>query len=146
MKVIANGFAVELPKGWDDRSLITLAAPTSANGFAPNVVVTRERIPANVSIEAYAQAQRTAMKEEVPALEILDERATTINGAPAFQRLQRFTMEGQQLQQAQTYVLAQGLVFVITGTAAIADFDNQIPAFRQIIESFRLFDPEASTI
>lgn len=146
MKVIANGFIVDLPAGWDDRTLITLAGPVGASSFIANVVVTRERVPAQTAIEDYAQAQLTAMKEEMPTLEILDERATKLNGVPAFQRLQRFTIEGQQLQQAQTFLLAGGLIFVVTGTAAIADFDNQIPAFRQIVETFRLFDPEASTI
>lgn len=143
MNLLANGFACELPDGWEDRSLISLVAPTSPQtGFATNVVVTRERIDSTISIEEYAARQRDALLAELPGMQFLDERATSVGGAPAFQCLQRFAVEGGAvLQQAQTFVLAGANVFVITCTARVEEFDANIPAFRRISESFRLFDP-----
>lgn len=142
MKIVANGFTFDLPAGWDDRSLLTFVGEVTSSGFAVNVVVTRQRVQPHTSVEDYAHAQRQAMYAELPALEILDERATRIAGAPAFQRLHRFPHDDLQLQQVQTFILAQDTIFVVTGTAPVADFDRHIPAFRRIVESIKLFDSE----
>ena len=78
------------------------------------------------------------MMQEIERVEILDERATTVNDAPAFQRLQRFQIEGLYIQQAQTFILGGGSVFVITGTAAVEDFNGIIGAVREFTENFQL--------
>lgn len=141
MKFVANGWTTELPPGWDDRSVITLVGPTDASGFAVNVVVTREQVGYATSVEDYAYEQSAAMYGEVEGYEVLDERSTTVDGAPAVQRLHRFDIEGAELQQVQTFVLGDGVVFVITGTATVADFDHNIEAFRGVVEAFSLSDP-----
>lgn len=148
MNLLANGFACELPDGWEDRSLISLVAPAShATGFATNVVVTRERIDSTMSVEDYAAQQRDALLRELPEIQFLDERSTTVGSAPAFQCLQRFAVEGGAvLQQAQTFVLAGANIFVITCTARIEEFDSHIPHFRRITDSFRLFDPKRVSV
>jgi len=138
----ANGWTSVLPAGWADRSMITLVGATGASGIAANIVVTREETSGQtVSVEAYAEAQKQAMAAELPQLQILDERPTTINNAPAFQRLQRFEIENVIIQQAQTFVLARDAVYVITGTAGIEDFNGIIEAVRQFTENFRLTNP-----
>jgi len=78
------------------------------------------------------------MMQEIQHVEILDERPTTVNGAPAFQRLQKFEAENFQVQQAQTFVLGAGSVFVITGTAALEDFNKITGAVREFTENFQL--------
>lgn len=142
MKVTANGWTTELPPGWDDRSMITLVGPVGSSGFAVNIVVTREQVDPDTSVEDYAHEQRAAIQGEVEGYEILDERPTTVGGAPAYQRLQSFQIEGEQLQQVQTFVLGDRVMFVITGTATVADFDDNTPAFRRVVEAFSLFDLE----
>ncbi|HEY0078955.1 MAG TPA: DcrB-related protein [Pyrinomonadaceae bacterium] len=146
MRLIANGFVADLPEGWEDRSMITLVGRPEGTGFAPNVVVMRQRVAPQTSIEAYAREQRAATEAEIPGLEIIDERTATVGGAPAFQRLQRFSAHGLQLQQAQTYVLGDGLVFVLTCTATLEQFNHHIAHFRQVVDSFRLFNPETATL
>ncbi len=138
MKFNANDWESVLPGGWADRSMITLIGSTGASGIAANIVVTREQIDGFVSVEDYAEGQKQAMMTEIEQLEILDERPTTLNGATAFQRLQRFQIEDLFIQQAQTFVLGGGGVFVITGTAAVEDFDGIIDAVREFTENFQL--------
>ncbi|MBA4124422.1 MAG: DcrB-related protein [Acidobacteria bacterium] len=138
MKFTANKWKSVLPDGWVDRSMITLVGATGAAGIAANIVVTREEIDGQTSIEDYAETQKQLMTKEIERVEILDERATTVNKAPAFQRLQRFQIEDLYIQQAQTFILGSGSVFVITGTAAIEDFDKIINAVREFTESFQL--------
>jgi hypothetical protein len=138
VKFTANKWKSVLPDGWVDRSMITLVGATGAAGIAANIVVTREEIDGQTSIEDYAETQKQLMTKEIERVEILDERATTVNKAPAFQRLQRFQIEDLYIQQAQTFILGSGSVFVITGTAAIEDFDKIINAVREFTESFQL--------
>lgn len=138
MKFSANDWESVLPGGWADRSMITLVGATGASGIAANIVVTREEIGGQMSVEDYAESQKQAMAAEIEQLEILDERPTTLNGAPAFQRLQRFQIEDLIVQQAQTFVLNGDSVFVVTGTAAIEDFDQIIPAVKEFTENFKL--------
>ena len=137
MKFSANDWEAVLPGGWADRSMITLVGAAGASGMAANIVVTREETGGFTSVEEYAEGQKQAMAAEIERLEILDERATTLNGAPAFQRLQRFQIEDLTVQQAQTFVLGGDGVFVITGTAEVGDFDGIIPAVKEFTENFR---------
>ena len=141
MRLIGNGFATEVPAGWQDRSMVTLIGPTSATGFAANVVVVREDIGPRRSVEEYASRQRQAMESQIDGLEILDERPARINGAAAYQRLQRFASQGHRVQQAQTFILADGIVFAVTCTASLEDFDKHLDAFRRVVDSFQCFDP-----
>jgi hypothetical protein len=135
----ANDWTSILPDGWNDRSMITLIGATGAAGIAANIVVTKEETDGQtVSVEDYAEAQKQAMTAEIPQLQILDERPTTVNGAPSFQRLQRFQIENVVIQQAQTFILSKNAVYVITGTAAIEDFNGIIDALRRFTENFRL--------
>ncbi len=138
MKFTANKWKSVLPDGWVDRSMITLVGATGAAGIAANIVVTREEIDGQTSVEDYAETQKQAMMQEIERVEILDERPTTVNDALAFQRLQRFQIEDLYIQQAQTFILGGGSVFVITGTAAVEDFNGIIGAVREFTESFQL--------
>ena len=138
-KLVANGWAADLPANWEDRSLITLVGEIdSATDFAANIIVTRQKAEAGTNIADYARLQAEMMRQEVLTLQILDERAVTLDNLPAFQRLQRFAVDGGQIiQQVQTFVLTRNTIFTITGTAALAAFDRSIPAFKQFVESFR---------
>lgn len=140
MKFTANEWNSVLPGGWADRSMITLVGATGASGIAANIVVTREETDGFMTVEDYAEGQKQAMAAEIERLEILDERAATLNGAPAFQRLQRFQIEDLIVQQAQTFVLDKNAVFVITGTASMEDFDGIIDAVRAFTENFKLIN------
>jgi hypothetical protein len=138
-KITANGWTADLPDGWEDRSMITLVGETDASGFAANIVVTRQKVETGTSVEDYAAIQAEMMLGEIENLQILDERAIYINGAKAFQRLQRFSVGGAQIiQQVQTFFLAGEIVFAVTGTATLEAFDHSIPAFKKFVETFQI--------
>lgn len=120
--------------------MITLVGPTGPSGFAANIVVTRDPINDNGSVEKFAEDQKLAMKGEVGPVEILDERPLLLNGYPAFQRLHRFSIEGLAIQQVQTFVSSKDSFFVITGTASIEEFNNMIESVREFTEKFAFTD------
>ena len=138
-KFTANGWTADLPDGWEDRSMITLVGETDAGGFASNIVVTRQKVDSETTLEDYAAIQADMMRHEIGNIQILDERAIDIGGTPAFQRLQRFAVsETQIIQQVQTFFLHGEVVFAITGTATLETFDRSIPAFKKFVETFKI--------
>jgi hypothetical protein len=141
----ANGFRSSVIPGWNDRSTITLVGPTSQNGFATNIVVTRQEITEH-SASAFAKVQLKLLADEAHHIEILDERTTTLAGMQIYQRLHLIDIGGQIIQQVQTYLVQQlnssATGFVITCSATPEDFTRHLPAFRQFTEEFRFFDPD----
>lgn len=137
-KFTANRWSSVLPKGWQDRSMITLISSEVSSNFAPNIVVTSESVPQNVSLRDYVEAQKRTLVNEMPGLVIMDERETTINGTETSQFLQRFPVENQVVQQLQTFVRGSGEIYCITGTAAAEDFGNVVNAFKVFTEKFEI--------
>lgn len=136
---LADDWTAALAEGWEDRSMITLVDAASAqNGFASNIVITKERT--DLSVEEYARAQTDLMRRELGGaeLQILDERAVDIGGVKSYQRLQRFDAGEQIIQQVQTFFAGEKTIYVVTGTATLEAFDGAIPAFKRFVETFRL--------
>ncbi len=78
-----------LPNGWADCSMIPLVGATGVAGITANIIVTREEIDAQTSIEDYAETQKQAMMKEIDRVETLNERATIEDDAPAVKYLER---------------------------------------------------------
>jgi len=142
MRLIGNGFVADLPVGWEDRTLTTLVGTIGRTGFTSNVVISRELVPDDTVVADYARAQLDAAP--ISDLQVISEHPTLVYGAPAHQRMQRFRAEGYEVQQQQTFVRGRGIVFVITCTATAEEFDEQLPLFRCVLESFRMFDVDAA--
>lgn len=137
---IANDFKSETPVGWEDRSTITLVGPVH-NGFASNIVVTRQPLPKGTSVTEFATTQLDQLAKEVPSLLIEDERSANLNGRELYQRLHQFdASDNMAIKQVQTYLVhtfASGTVgLVITGTSAPDGFDAAMPAFKQFVNAF----------
>jgi hypothetical protein len=137
-KVISTDWSATMPKGWEDRTMVTLVGPVSDDGFASNIVVTRENLEDATTVEEYAKIQADLMREEIDGVELMDERSIEINGLPAFQRLQRFAIDDQVVQQVQTFIMGDGIIYAITGSSSVEDFSTSIPAFKKFVETFEL--------
>lgn len=133
-----NKFALDVPDDWQDHSIISFAATVSPNEFAPNLVVTREPIDEDASIEDYANRQFAVTQAEVEGLKIVEQNNLTVDGKPAVQIIQKIGAHGLNLQQLQTFILADEEIFIVTCTATSATFDQHLPRFRKIIQSFQL--------
>ena len=139
MRTIANGFATDLPAGWEDRSMTTLVGPRGKGGFAPNVVVTRERL-SGARLEEYARTQLEGASAQLPGLQVIGEKRGELGGLASIRRLQRFTTGGKQIQQSQTFALGPDRAVVVTCSAQLEEFDECLPAFEEVLASFRFFD------
>jgi hypothetical protein len=132
--------------GWDDRSTITLVGPQGQEGFAANIVVTRQGLN-DPSVELFADQQLSQLNQEAERIEVLKERTTNINGNSAFQRHHILHIGQYRVQQIQSYLVreigTQATGFVITCSASASDFPEHLPAFNHFTEHFRFFDPES---
>ena len=117
---------------------MTLVGPRGAKGFSANLIVTREALGEAIDVADYAGRQLAEIEAALDSVTVLDERAITHRGAPGFQRLHRFKADGDWVQQAQTFVLSRGVVWVATCSAALQDFDALAPAFRQMVDSLEV--------
>jgi hypothetical protein len=142
MKLIGNGFTVEAPGGWQDRTITTILGPPGPSGFAPNVVMIRDPLPPSVRLEDYARSQLERTIAEVPGLEVLSERTIDLNGIRTIQRLQRFSASGRRIQQSQIYALGASVVLAITCSAQQEEFAASLAAFEKITSSLAFFDPD----
>ena len=132
----SNNFTVETPDDWEDRSIITFVAPAAPNDFAPNVVITKEAIDAELSVEDYAYRQFEIAQKEVSGMKILEQKNTTLGGKPAVEIVQQLSAHGLNLQQLQFFVLLYEEICVITCTATVGNFKQYLPRFRRILDSF----------
>ncbi len=138
MRYQANNFTIETPDDWQDRSIISFVAKVAPNEFAPNVVITREPIDPDASVEDYASRQFAVTQAEVEGLQIIEQNNLTVGGRPAVQIIQKIAAHGLNLRQLQTFILADNEIFIVTCTSTGASFDQHLPRFRNIIQGFRL--------
>lgn len=134
----ANDFTIETPEEWEDRSIITFAAPSQIGEFAPNLVITREAVDLEMSVEEYAYRQFDIAQQEVAGLQIVSQENTTLDGRPAVEIVQRLSAHGLNLQQLQTFILLQAEICIITCTATVGSFNQFLPRFRKILDSFQV--------
>lgn len=138
MRYQANNFTVETPDDWQDRSIITFVAPSAPNEFAPNVVITREAVNAELSVEEYAYRQFEIAQQEVAGLKVIEQKNTTLSGRPAVEIIQRLSAHNLTLQQLQIFVLLHAEICVITCTATVGSFNQYLPRFRRVLDSFSI--------
>ena len=138
MRYQANDFTIETPDEWEDRSIITFAAPSQIGEFAPNLVITRESVDTKTSVEDYAYRQFDIAQKEVAGLQIVTRENTTVGSRPAVEITQRLSAHGLNLQQLQTFILLDEEICIITCTASVGNFNQFLPRFRKILDSFQV--------
>ena len=138
MRYQANDFTIETPDEWEDRSIITFAAQSQIGEFAANLVITRELVDIETSIEEYAYRQFDIAQKEVAGLQIVTQENTTVGGKPAVEIVQRLSAHGLNLQQLQTFILLNEEICIITCTATVGNFNQFLPRFRKVLDSFQV--------
>jgi hypothetical protein len=138
MRYQTGNFSLEVPEDWQDRSIISFVATAAPTEFAPNVVVTREKIDTRMSVEEYANRQFDVTQAEVQGLKIIERNNTTVGNLPAVQIIQKIAAHGLNLQQLQTFILVEEEIIIVTCTTTAATFNQNLPRFNKIVESCKL--------
>ncbi len=137
-----NDVSFEVPPGWSDNSVVTLAGRDSKR-FAPNVVVTREA-GVEGELAAYAKDQVPAIAKATKKHELISEREETIAGQQGFVLEHRFiTPERAKVRQLQYFVRSGGDVVVMSLTCAEQEVKGRANMLQRMAASLSIEDRPA---
>ncbi|MBI4701653.1 MAG: DcrB-related protein, partial [Deltaproteobacteria bacterium] len=130
----------DVPRDWEDRSLVAFSAPLGpGQKAAPNLVLTRDRLPEDLDLDGYADRQLDALEERLDELEILERERIEVGGQPAVRA--RFVSSGSAgpFEQWLTMIqLPERVVASLTMSVPEAEADRMAPLFEHILSSVRL--------
>jgi hypothetical protein len=131
--------SIELPDGWVDRTVLTYVGPDTGSG-SPSLVVTRDELPADVTLGRYAAMQDAAVRAGLEGVGMVDERETTVAGRPAVRHTYVWTLNDRTMRQRVWCLLAYGVGYAITATAPDAGFEELRPVFARAVASFAIIE------
>jgi hypothetical protein len=137
-EVRTDAFALPLPEGWADRTVVTLAGPADHSGYAPNIVVTREVLCDHMGLGAFSQGWQTLLSDQVPVTPHGEVEQTEIAGRRANIRTVSWAAAGVHLTQIAFLFVEGELGYAIVGTCTHDRFGEFEPVFRQVAAGFKL--------
>jgi hypothetical protein len=140
----AAGYTVPVPAGWADRSVTTLTAPPTDEGYVPNVVVTREALCQGMGLGGFADGYQNLLVDQVSAYRVLSTEHAELGGERALVRTVRWQLgQEQPVVQLQAFCTRDGIGYAFVATAAEDGFADAEPAFREALAGFR-FEEDAA--
>jgi hypothetical protein len=137
-RVRTADFELPLPAGWSDRTAVTLAAPVASDGYAPNLVVTREPLCDHLGLGGFADGQGNIIRDHADEYAVLSTEHGEVGGERALVRVVRWRIgDEQRVMQLQAFCLHDGLAYALVGTATDSAFGEAEPAFREALAGFR---------
>ncbi len=130
---------LDVPDDWQDRSIIAFAgSPAPGQTFAPNIVVTHDRLEKRETINAYADRQLVQLAQRLPGFKLVSRGEVTVGGLPALELRFNWRGENGDLDQHQVFVSPRKRsVLSFVATALKEDFPRVQGAFGAIYASVR---------
>ena len=136
-EVRTDAFALPLPEGWADRTVVTLAGP-SDDGYAPNIVVTRETLCDHMGLGAFSQGWEAMLADQVPVTPLRPVEHTEVAGRPANVRIVSWAAAGLRLTQIAFLFVDNETGYAVVGTCTDDRFAELEPTFRSVAAGFQL--------
>jgi hypothetical protein len=136
-EVRTDAFALPLPEGWTDRTVVTLAGPVD-DGYAPNIVVTREALCDHMGLGGFSQGWQTMLADQVPVTPLRPVEHTEIAGRPANVRIVSWAAAGLRLTQIAFLFVDNEVGYAVVGTCTDDRFAELEPTFRSVAAGFQL--------
>jgi hypothetical protein len=137
----------DVPRHWDDRTLVAFAAPAKpGQATAPNVVMTRDTLGPEETIQSYADKQLAELSKRLEGFELEERKEQTFGGQPGVEL--HFTWQGSAGKLEQRLAMAVGkrrTVFCFNATMAKADAEQMNPLFDRIMSTIKFPRPGEST-
>lgn len=140
-EAVLGRLSLTVPPDWEDRTTVTLVGP-SRDGFAQNIVVTRERLCAGMGLGAYSQGYVSRLREQVALRELGGVEHVTIAGRRGHvRRLGWDVVDGDEtvsIHQLVGVVVDGSDAYALVATVKAEDAAAMEPVFRSAIESITL--------
>jgi hypothetical protein len=136
----------EVPRHWEDKTIVAFAAPAAAGQPASaSFVMTRDTLGESDTLASYADRQLAELSQRVDGFELQSKRDTTIGGARAV--AMRFTSKALAGPLVQRLVVVEDrrrAVVCFTATAPRADAAQLDPLFDRMLSGVRFLEPTRS--
>ncbi len=133
--------SLRVPAGWEDRTTMTLVGP-SRDGFAQNIVVTRERLCDGMGLGAYSLGYVARLREQVPVRELAGVEHVTIGGRRGHVRQLAWTASDGDgvvsIRQLVGVVVDGADAYAVVATGTEDDAEAIEPVFREALGSILL--------
>ncbi|GGF44787.1 hypothetical protein GCM10011611_59010 [Aliidongia dinghuensis] len=126
---------------WEDRT-VTMLRPIGADGGA-SIVVTRDTLPANMSLDEHVARQRLLFQQELPGFTLLQDTPGELDAHPSHLLEFHWNNRGTSFFQAVVIVLRERRLLNFTASVPrdAADVETREALLRSIC-SFRFAPPE----
>jgi len=129
----------DVPRHWEDKTLIAYAAPArEGQATAANVVMTRDVRDPEETLADYADRQLAELAKRLEGFELVRREASTLGGLPAI--VLRFASNAAAGPLLQRLVVVEGrrqALYCFTATTPKADAPQNDPLFDRILGSVR---------
>lgn len=140
-----NGYSFRIPKGWETKSGprpgMTMVSAPKESGLTSNMVTTIE--PTNGSLTDYVEANKEALRKDVPDAKILSDTAYATEAKVTAQKV-KLQNKMNDIDLAQTMYFfdgPEGRKIIVTCTTP-AKFDEQLePLFDNCMKTFAFAAP-----
>ena len=132
----------DVPDEWENKSIVAFAAPRQPGKvIQPNIVVTRDTLPAGQTLQTYATKQLATASKGLPRFALADTRGTTVGGMPAI--AYSFTWEGDSgpLAQRQLMIACKEFVYSVTVSVHRGEQAAFNPIFDKILSTIEFGEP-----
>lgn len=138
-KLQMNEGEIEIPEGWEDKTIHVLSCPVGAKEPSASFSVTRSRMEEQTGLKAYIDKQLVEMAKLFPRFSMMSRDEVTVDGAEAEHLVFTWRSEkGGTLRQEQTVVMLPGeKVLVLTGTARKDAYHLYADSFCEMVAKFR---------
>jgi hypothetical protein len=125
-------FSLRLPAGWQDETVVTLAANVAGpsdsrllkNTSSQRMSFVVKLAPATtqeITLAEFADAQQNLMKQLLPDMRVVSRAETQVAGVAAIAVEYAFSTPEGAMQQWQAYGYTPGYFFVVAGTAPVGE-------------------------
>jgi serine/threonine-protein kinase len=155
------GIKLQYPSGWEVAQFNNSAAnPTKlVVGFLSPIGVQRatDRIPENVlvgvenlssrnmDLAPYTTLQLSLLSAGTQGFNLVESLPTTIANNPAHQIVYTETLDQLNLKKMQVWTVKDGIAYLIIYAADEADYSDQLPTVRKMLDSFEIINAAPQT-
>jgi len=139
-----KGFSLDYPSNWKKSDIpqldfILFAPSTQANGFPhASMNVVSEKVGSEVTLEQFYKESADNLQKALKEVSVQKNGSIDLNGVPAKWLLYTHNMQGVTFRVIQYFAVANESIYLITFSAANDAFDSYLPAFEEILHSFKL--------
>ena len=130
----------DVPNDWDDKSIVAFSAPAKPNTLVPNVVLTKDKMKADESLDQYVDRTIVDMARQLAAFKLIAKDERDVAGARGLEL--KFSWNGSAGRTViQRIVMAAGAGRTVVGLNVTCDQNDAKklePISDRIVASFKV--------